>query len=105
MADQHGTSAVMREADAKGVHRFTFTYDDTGEVVTVEAPNGWTMQRVVEEAYAALGEAVQPDDRVEFDGKLLSDQHRQLHVKEFIETSGIKSLKLHIVSRPGGAAA
>lgn len=88
---------------AEGKHTFSFTYDDTGEVAMVVAPNGWTMQRVVEEAYGELGETAQPDDRIEFGGDVLTNEQRAMHVKEFVERGFAPDGKFHIVSKPGGA--
>ena len=89
---------------AHGQHRFSLTYDDTGETTTVDAPNGWTMQRVVDTAYEQLGEPLHSDDRVEYgDGIVLTAEQRALHVKAFLEAGLNPSGKFHIVSRPGGA--
>jgi hypothetical protein len=84
-----------------GHHVFSFTYDDTGDTATVEAPNGWTMQRVIEKGYSELEEGVKPDDRVEFNGVLMTQELRALKVKAFVER--YPSGKFHIVSKPGGA--
>ncbi len=86
-----------------GRHAFEFTYDDTGATATVVAPNGWTMQRVVDEAYSELGESMHAEDRVEFSGRLLGAPERALKVKEYLAAEYARSL--HIVSRPGGAGA
>ena len=88
----------------EGKHAFSFTYDDTGETVTVVAPNGWTVQRVVEEAYGELGETAQADDRIEFGGNFLTNEQRAMHVKEFVERGFAPDGKFHIVSKPGGAS-
>lgn len=87
----------------EGRHDFAFTYDDTGASTTVTAPNGWTLQRVVDEAYQALGETSQAEDRLEFDGRLLDAALRATRVKDFIEANGGRVPRFHIVSRPGGA--
>lgn len=84
-----------------GRHSFEFTYDDTGAITTVLVPNGWTLQRVVDEAYASLGEPVHAEDRVEFGGRLLGVFERALKVKEYVAAGYARNL--HIVSRPGGA--
>ena len=98
-APEGGAGSGMGE----GRVTFSFTYDDTGDVAVIEAPNGWTMQRVVEEAYGELGETAQPDDRVEFGGTVLSEELRAMRVKEFVERGFAPDGKFHIVSRPGGA--
>jgi YD repeat-containing protein len=90
--------------DPPGQHTFRFTYDDTGETTEVTAPNGWTLQRVIDEAYAELDETPQLDDRVEVGGAVLTAEQRGMKVKEFAERYGT-SEKFHIVSKPGGAAA
>lgn len=87
----------------EGRHDFAFTYDDTGATTTVTAPNGWTLQRVVDEAYQALEETSQAEDRVEFGGRLLDAALRTTHVKDFIKANGGQAPRFHIVSRPGGA--
>lgn len=80
---------------------FTITYDDTGAEVTISAPNGWTIRRVIEEAYKELGEEPRPEDRVEMGGQSVAP-YLDLHVKEFIE----RGLTPHfsIASNIGGAA-
>lgn len=88
----------------EGRHEFGFTYDDTGETVDVSAPNGWTMQRVVDEAYTELEESAKPDDRVEFGGKLMTPELRAMKVKEFLASGVDPKAKFHIVSKPGGAS-
>lgn len=99
---------AVSSGEERGRQTFAFTYDDTGEVAQVNAPNGWTMQRVVDEAYKELGETAQPDDRVEFTGsqgaQLLSPDLRSLKVKEFVERGVAPDGKFHIVSKPGGAS-
>jgi hypothetical protein len=106
--DGHG--AAERESPSRGdgkhegQHTFSFTYDDTGETVSIEAPNGWTMDRVVEEAYSELEEMRKPDDRVEFGGQILTAELQTLKVKAFVERGLNPSGKFHIVSKPGGAA-
>jgi hypothetical protein len=87
----------------EGRHEFSFTYDDTGETANVSAPNGWTMQRVVDEAYSELEESVKPDDRVEFGGKLMTPELRAMKVKAFLASGVDPKAKFHIVSKPGGA--
>lgn len=79
---------------------FTVTYDDTGAEVTISAPNGWTIRRVIEEAYRELGEEPRPEDRVEMGGQSIAP-YLDLHVKEFIE----RGLPPHfsIASNIGGA--
>ena len=107
--DASGVAA--RDTDSathtEGRHTFHFTYDDTGETVPVTAPNGWTMQRVIDEAYGELGESAQPDDRVEFAGpqgvQLITPDLRALKVKEFAGRDIAPDGKFHIVSKPGGA--
>jgi hypothetical protein len=103
---QNSTAPDNRDVPdrAEGQHTFSFTYDDTGEVVTVVAPNGWRMSRVVEEAYGELGEVAQPDDRIEFGGVVLTAEHLAMHVKDFVESGYAPDGKFHIVSKPGGAA-
>ena len=87
----------------EGRHIFSFTYDDTGAVVRVTAPNGWTMERVVEEAYRLLGETRQPDDRIEFGGRVLDTAHLAMKVKAFMDAGLATDGKFHVVSKPGGA--
>jgi hypothetical protein len=101
----HASQADHVERDPeRGRHSFSFTYDDTGDTTTVVAPNGWTMQRVVDAAYEQLGETAQADDRVEYgDGRVLTPEQRPMHVKAFIEAGLAPDRKFHIVSRPGGA--
>jgi hypothetical protein len=105
--EQNGGDAAVagggQGEGGEGRHKFTFTYDDTGATATVVAANGWTMQRVVDEAYAALGEAPQPEDRVEFGGTLLDVPHRAMKVKAFVEAGLAVDGRFHVVSRPGGA--
>lgn len=88
-------------------HAFGFTYDDTGETTEVEAPNGWSMQRVIDEAYEELGETAKPDDRVEFTGlqgtAVMTPELRALKVKEFVDRRISIDNRFHIVSKPGGA--
>ena len=98
-----------REKDGgEGHHAFAFTYDDTGETTEVEAPNGWTMQRVIDEAYEELGETAKPDDRVEFTGSqgaaVMTAELRAMKVKDFVERRISTDSQFHIVSKPGGAA-
>jgi hypothetical protein len=88
----------------KGRHEFSFTYDDTGETAEVAAPNGWTIQRMIDEAYIKLEETVKPDDRVEFGGQLVTPELRELKVKDFLARGVDSKAKFHIVSKPGGAA-
>lgn len=87
----------------EGRYDFGFTYDDTGATTTVTAPNGWTLQRVVDEAYQALGETPQAEDRVEFGGRVLDATLRATRVKDFVQANGGQAPRFHIVSRPGGA--
>ena len=85
----------------EGHHTFSFTYDDTGSTGTVDAPNGWIMQRVIDQGYTALGQGVKPDDRVEFGGLLMTPELRALKVKDFVADH--PTGKFHVVSKPGGA--
>jgi hypothetical protein len=91
----------------EGHHAFGFTYDDTGETTEVEAPNGWTMQRVIDEAYEELGETSKPDDRVEFTGPqgtgVMTPEFRAMKVKEFVDRGISTDNRFQIVSKPGGA--
>ena len=96
--DRNGSTA-----GGEGRHEFSFTYDDTGATAIVVAPNGWTMQRIVDEGYTALGEAPRADDRVEFGGTLLDAAHRAMKVKAFVEAGLARDGRFHVVSRPGGA--
>jgi hypothetical protein len=81
---------------------FTVTYDDTGAVTTVHAPNGWTIRQVIEKAYEQLKEKPRSEDRVEFDGQSLAPYY-DLHVKEFVERGIAPARHFNIVSRIGGA--
>ena len=90
-------------AVGEGRHSFTFIYDDTGADAMVFAPNGWSIQQVVERAYVELGEAPRADDRVEFGGQSLPPYY-EMKVKEFIERGIAPDLHFNIVSNPGGAA-
>mgnify|MGYP001580167719 CR=1 FL=1 len=97
-----------REKDGgEGHHAFGFTYDDTGETAEVNAPNGWTMQRVIDEAYEDLGETAKPDDRVEFTGAqgtaVMTPELRAMKVKDFVQRGISTENQFHIVSKPGGA--
>ena len=93
------------EEHGQGKTTFSFTYDDTGAITTVDAPNGWTMQRVIDKGYG--DETPQSDDRVEFVGRngpgVMTPELRALHVKQFVERGLSSDLKFHIVSKPGGA--
>lgn len=101
--DYEARGGALAHEPPKGQHTFSFTYDDTGAVVHVTAPNGWTMQRVVEEAYRLLGETRQPDDRVEFGGRVLDAAHLEMKVKAFVDAGLATDGKFHVVSKPGGA--
>lgn len=94
-------TAVGNDRHDQGHWDFTFTYDDTGADVIVSAPNGWTIRRVIEEGYKALGEETRPDDRVEMDGASLAP-YLDLHVKEFVERG--LSREFSVASNIGGAA-
>ena len=91
----------------EGHHAFGFTYDDTGETTEVEAPNGWPMQRVIDEAYEELGETAKPDDRVEFTGSqgtaIMTPELRAMKVKDFVDRRISTENEFHVVSKPGGA--
>ena len=95
------------EGHAAGGNRghvtFSITYDDTGAVVTVEAPNGWSIRKVIAEGYRLLGETPRPGDRVEADGVDLAP-HLDLHVKDFVERGIAPAAQFNIVSNTGGAA-
>lgn len=98
----------VEDAEGKGgKHLFGFTYDDTGATAEVDAPNGWTMQRVIDEAYEELEETAKPDDRVEFTGSVgvvvMTAELRALKVKDFIDRKVSTDNRFHIVSKPGGA--
>jgi hypothetical protein len=86
----------------EGHHTFAFTYDDTGADAAVLAPNGWIVRQVVDKAYVELGETPRANDRVEFDGQLLTPYY-QMKVKEFVDRSIAPALRFNIVSNPGGA--
>jgi hypothetical protein len=91
----------------EGHHAFGFTYDDTGETAQIEAPNGWTLQRVIDEAYEELRETAKPDDRVEFTAQqgaaVMTPELRAMKVKDFLERRLSTDNQFHIVSKPGGA--
>ena len=97
-----GDAGSAHGHDNQGHVTFQFTYDNTGAVVTVEAPNGWRMRDVIAEAYRLLGETQRQGDRVEFDGADLSPD-LDLHVKQFIERGIAPGAHLDIVSDTGGA--
>lgn len=108
MTDRLKEKPDLEKPGEKGHHAFGFTYDDTGETSEVEAPNGWTMQRVIDEAYEELGETAKPDDRVEFTGSqgaaVMTSDLRSMKVKDFVESRISTDGQFHIVSKPGGAA-
>ncbi len=95
------------QTGGEGHHRFGFTYDDTGETSQIDAPNGWTMQRVIDEAYGEFDEIAKADDRVEFTGAagtaVMTAELRAIKVKAFIERGTSADNQFHIVSKPGGA--
>jgi hypothetical protein len=93
-ADTHGEN--------HGHTTFHVTYDDTGAVVDVVAPNGWRMREVIAEGYRLLGETARPGDRVEANGTDLA-QYLDLHVKEFVERRIAPKGDINIVSNTGGA--
>lgn len=109
MANTPANTVEEREKEemgaGKGKTSFSFTYDDTGATTEVDAPNGWTMQQVIDKGYS--DETAQADDRVEFSGPsgpvVMTPELRALHVKEFVERRMSTDFKFHIVSKPGGA--
>jgi hypothetical protein len=96
------------KGDSEGKHEFGFTYDDTGDSTDVRAPNGWTMQHVIDAAYKQLGETARVDDRVEFTSlhgtSIMTAELRSMRVKEFVERRISTDNQFHIVSKAGGAA-
>lgn len=90
-------------ADTKGHSDFVVIYDDTGADVTISAPAGWKIRKVIEEAYDRLGETPRPGDRVEADGTDLAP-YLDLRVKEFIEQGIAPDLTFNIISATGGAS-
>ena len=82
---------------------FTIQHDDTGAVKSLDAPNGWTMAKVVEEGYKLLGETPKMGDRVEAGGKDLTP-YLSLKVKEFVEQGIAPDLVISIAGPLGGAS-
>ena len=89
--------------DDRGHVTFHITYDDTGAMVTVEAPNGWRLRQVVGEGYRQLGETQRPGDRIEADGADIAS-FLDLHVKQYAERPDDSGTHFNIVSDTGGAA-
>lgn len=89
--------------DAHGHVTFHITYDDTGAVVAVEAPNGWRLRQVIAEGYRQLGETQRPGDRIEADGADIAP-FLDLHVKQYAERPDAPGTHFNIVSDTGGAA-
>src|SRR5438034_4966528 len=103
MTTEHTPASTEAAALEHGHVDFTVTYDDTGAETVVHAPSGWTIRKVISQAYEQLKESPRPDDRVEFDGKLLTPYY-DLHVKEFVERHIDPDRHFNIASRIGGAA-
>lgn len=114
-ADAHGASPEHDSAagrpgnqpgdgrDDRGHITFHITYDDTGAVVVVEAPNGWRLRQVIAEGYRLLGETQRPGDRIEADGVNVAP-FLDLHVKQYAERNDAPGTHFNIVSDTGGAA-
>lgn len=86
----------------RGHTTFHVTYDDTGAVVAVEAPNGWRIREVVAEGYRLLGESPRTGDRIEANATDMAP-YMELHVKEFVQRRIAPDLNLNVVSNTGGA--
>lgn len=108
MTDHFNHEPDHDKGGGEGHHAFGFTYDDTGDSTEVTAPNGWTMQQVIDAAYKQLGETARVDDRVEFTSltgtTIMTAELRALRVKEFIDRRISTDNQFHIVSKAGGAA-